>query len=354
MLADKDIYITLPSNGDTKTYPENHPGKFKARLPQQILLPRDDWEVALASVSFLSVSLSASSVYDDVNYDHLVSKDLLCGIELNLDAQNARGDKIGSVSYWLRGSQVKDEYRRKMSIRLASRHGVDFWNRMLALLYYKLNTSSPKNYTVKRDYRDGYRVKVKWPELQWENAGSVYRLKINNEGVINGDYTTELENAFLIHLDVAKFNLVIPKKYGSGYQLTSLVTVEHFRDPMDHVKFVGDVQHLWAVAGGPGSGFNNEGVINGDYTTELENAFLIHLDVAKFNLVIPKKYGSGYQLTSLVTVEHFRDPMDHVKFVGDVQHLWAVAGGPGSGFHPEGPPSDSYYLKLSCAVNWYL
>ena len=229
MLADKDIYITLPSNGDTKTYPENHPSKFKARLPQQILLPRDDWEVALASVSFLSVSFSASSVYDDVNYDHLVRKDLLCGIELNLDAQNARGDKIGSVSYWLRGSQVKDEYRRKMSIRLASRHGVDFWNRMLALLYYKLNTSSPKNYTVKRDYRDGYRVKVKWPELQWENAGSVYRLKINNEGVINGDYTTELENAFLINLDVAKFNLVIPKKYGSGYQLTSLVTVEHKR-----------------------------------------------------------------------------------------------------------------------------
>lgn len=164
-----------------------------------------------------------------------------------------------------------------MSIRVASRHGVDFWNRMLALLYYKLNTSSPQNYTVKRDYRDGYRVKVKWPELQWENASSVYRLKINNEGVINGDYTTELENAFLIHLDVAKFNLMIPKKYGSGYQLTSLVTVEHFRDPMDHV-----------------------------------------------------------------------------KFVGDVQHLWAVAGGPGSGFHPEGPPSDSYYLKLSCAVNWYL
>lgn len=99
----------------------------------------------------------------------------------------------------------------------------------------------------------------------------------------------------------------------------------------------------------------NEGVVNGDYTSELENAFLIHLDVAvAFNLVIPKKSRGGYQLTSLVTIEHFKDPLDHIRFSGDEQHLWAVVGGPGSGFSPQGTPSNSKFLKLSCAVNWYL
>lgn len=275
------FYVTLPSNGDLKTFPDNHPGKFKAQLPNQVLLPGKDWEVALASITFPSVSLSASSVYDDVNYDHLISKDFLCGIELNLDAKDKNDRKLGAVSYWLKGEEMKDEYRQNMSLRLASRHGVDFFNRMLGELTYILQSSLPvglKDYFTKKDYSDGNKIRFKWPQFRWEDAGGVYRLKIDNEGVVNGDYTSELENAVLLHLDVAK----------------------------------------------------------------------------SFNIVIPKKDNSGYELTSLITAEHFRDPLDHVKFVGDFQQLWAVVGGPSSGFSPAGTPSNSYYLKLSCAVNWYI
>lgn len=36
------FYVTLPSNGDLKTFPDNHPGKFKAQLPKEVLLPGKD------------------------------------------------------------------------------------------------------------------------------------------------------------------------------------------------------------------------------------------------------------------------------------------------------------------------
>ena len=98
-----------------------------------------------------------------------------------------------------------------------------------------------------------------WPEFHFRNFGGTYRLKIDNEGITNSDYKILSENAFSIHLDIAEaFNLVIPKKDGGGYQLTSLVSVEHFMDPLGHVARVDGVQKLWSIVGGGGS-FKPEG-----------------------------------------------------------------------------------------------
>ena len=142
MLANPDtFYLTIPSDGYGNIFTDNHPGKFKAKLAKQILLPGKQWEVALTGISFPSTSLSSSTVYDDINYDQLISKDFMCAIELDLDAKNSSGDKIGSTSCWLRGPMMKNEYQRKSSIRLASRDGVDFCNRMFARLNYKLHST---------------------------------------------------------------------------------------------------------------------------------------------------------------------------------------------------------------------
>ena len=211
----------------------------------------------MTSISFPTTSSSSSTtIYDDVNNDLLISKDFLCGIELDLDAKIKNGNKIGSTSFWLKGSRMKDEYQRKNSIRLASRDGVDFWNRLLALLNYKLHSTLPEGlteYAIEKVYKDGRAIHFKWPEFEWENVGGAFRLKINNEGIVKGDYATEMENAFLIHLDIAKaFNLVIPKKDGGGYQLTSLVSAEHFRDTLSHVSRVNGVQKLWTIIDGKG------------------------------------------------------------------------------------------------------
>lgn len=45
------FYMTLPSDSTTKTFPDSTQSKFKVKLPEQMRLLEDDWEVALASIS---------------------------------------------------------------------------------------------------------------------------------------------------------------------------------------------------------------------------------------------------------------------------------------------------------------
>ena len=50
-----NFYLTLPSNASSRIYSENNPGHYKVKLPRNFFLPEGDWEVALASISFLDV-----------------------------------------------------------------------------------------------------------------------------------------------------------------------------------------------------------------------------------------------------------------------------------------------------------
>ena len=47
-----NFYLTLPSNASSQIYSENNPGHYKVKPPRNIFLPENDWEVALASISF--------------------------------------------------------------------------------------------------------------------------------------------------------------------------------------------------------------------------------------------------------------------------------------------------------------
>lgn len=134
------------------------------------------------------------------------------------------------------------------------RDGVDFWNRMIALLNYRMHSRFPRrmyDYTTEdKDYQTKH---PRWPVFSWQDFGGRYRLFIDNIG-IDGHNRSGNENQFYIHLDIAKaFNLVIPKNGSAssddkGYQLTSLVSAEHFRDPMSSVTmFSSDTQKLWSI-----------------------------------------------------------------------------------------------------------
>lgn len=112
------------------------------------------------------------------------------------------------------------------------------------------------------------------------------------------------------------------------------------------------------VSGRYKSFMDNSG-IDGDYRSGIENQFYIHLDAAKtFKLVIPKN-GSpgaddkGYQLSSLVTAEHFRDPMSSTAAISGVQRLWSVIDGGQVGLRPEGTATKSWFVRLQAHVNWY-
>ena len=77
-----------------------------------------------------------------------------------------------------------------------------------------------------------------------------------------------------------------------------------------------------------------------------------------FKLVIPKvgvpSHQKGFELTSLLTFEHFRDPISEVNYQGDVQRVWEIVDSKTFQFKPEGNPSESKFLHLQCSVNWYI
>ena len=76
------FYLTLPSNANPITFPENAPGKFQVRLPKEIRLPEDDWEVALSSIMFPSTLDTV--IHGNVNYKNLLETDFMCGLVLDM------------------------------------------------------------------------------------------------------------------------------------------------------------------------------------------------------------------------------------------------------------------------------
>lgn len=143
------------------------------KLAKEIILPEKDWEVALSSITFPSTL--STVVRSDVNYELLLGTDFMCGMELDMKGmKDTTGSFITSKSFWLKGSEMKDEFIRGM---LNPRDGVDFWNRMLALLNYRLHSRLPRrlhDYIVEdKDYQ---KKRPRWPVFHWEDVGGTYRL----------------------------------------------------------------------------------------------------------------------------------------------------------------------------------
>lgn len=63
------FYVTLPSGSSSVTYPENYPGNYKVKLAKYLFMLENDWEVALASISFPDL-ISANGTYQKKNGNH--------------------------------------------------------------------------------------------------------------------------------------------------------------------------------------------------------------------------------------------------------------------------------------------
>lgn len=62
-----------------------------------------------------------------------------------------------------------------------------------------------------------------------------------------------------------------------------------------------------------------------------------------------------YQLSSLVSAEHFRDSASTTVSLGGGEHrLWTIIDAKETGFKPEGVTSKSLFLHLQASVDWYI
>lgn len=71
MAEREGFFMTLPSDGSAKTFPENTLAVFKTLLPQTLNLTEGEWEVALTEVMYASSieNLSKEEAYVDVVYE---------------------------------------------------------------------------------------------------------------------------------------------------------------------------------------------------------------------------------------------------------------------------------------------
>ena len=271
------FYLSLPSRASSRIYPDNTPGKFKVKLTKEIYLTEGEWEVALSSISFPSTSDTV--VHKNVNYQTLTEVDFMCGMELEMKGvKDYKNSLIGDQSYWLKGSVLKYELSHDMP-----KHGGNLWNSIISLLNRRIHSRLPlKMKDCLVEDKDYQKKRPKWPVFWWHYVGGgSYRLCIDNSG-IDGSFRSGIQNNFCIHLDIAKaFKLVVPE--------------------------VGVPSHQ-----------------------------------------------KGFELASLLTFEHFRDPISEVNYEGDVQRVWEIVDSKAFGFKPEGNPSDSKFLRLKCSVNWYI
>ena len=96
--------------------------------------------MALSSISFPSAL--SSNVRND--YRSLVDLDFMCGLNLSVNGvKDHHGNFISDKEYWIQGNKMKYEMGRKEKGLSASKDGVDFWNRMIALLTYRLHSKLP-------------------------------------------------------------------------------------------------------------------------------------------------------------------------------------------------------------------
>ena len=275
-----NFYLTLPSNASTQFYPENKPGHYKVKLPRNIFLPENDWEVALASISFPDMVPRVDD-FIDARVPILVRSNIATKVT---DEKGDRipvrrwinnrwqivTDKKGATHYWhnaLCNAVVDLQKADCTPFPTTVRSGYEIWSRFITLVmnqlyqemkdYYDRGSAYLHNRGRRFDGWTDSKGKGKFPHFEWVQNADRYDLKINNEhvhymDVFDPDYlappapadkrTLEAlrkswfgSNHVDIELELAKkFHLVEEKTKSDGSKITCLsssVRIEHFRDP---------------------------------------------------------------------------------------------------------------------------
>ena len=289
-----NFFLTLPSYASSQIYSKNNPGHYKVKLPRNIFLPENDWEVALANISFPDMVprvddfidarvpiLVRSNIATKVTNDNGVS--IPVRRRINNSWQTVK-DKRGATQYWhnAKCNAVVDLQNSDCTVFPTTvRSGYKIWSRFINLVTNQMYQEMKDIY----DYVGGYMNnrgrrfegwkdesgKGKFLHFECVKNADRYDLKINNEhvqymDVFDPDYLLppppqdkrsleELTKTWIAsnHVDIElelakKFYLVKEKTKSDGTKITCLsssVRIEHFGDP--NLNLWKSTENLWKV-----------------------------------------------------------------------------------------------------------
>ena len=100
------FYVTLPSNASSLSFPENNPSRFKVRLAKNLFMLENDWEVALANISFPDLVSGNGKQEEYGNHDLKTRIPIIMNFKMFCKVLSADGTEIPVTR---NGNQLKDK-----------------------------------------------------------------------------------------------------------------------------------------------------------------------------------------------------------------------------------------------------
>ena len=202
-----DFMLTLPSDSSSSSFPTNKPNRYKVKLPHQIYLPHDDWEVAL-----YTISLPATQTVLDKKY--LGDFPVIYHIATN------NPPRLDNKEFY-----VKDEDLTNAHIPVKT--GLSFWKKIVQALrndFYRELKGGDRWGNV-----DNFHSLA---DFKWEKRGDEWDLHI-----INSDLPGKSRANYLdINLELAQaFGLVVKNTDDKGatyWTLGPSIEIKHTEGPV--------------------------------------------------------------------------------------------------------------------------
>ncbi|KAJ7371612.1 hypothetical protein OS493_024288 [Desmophyllum pertusum] len=175
------FYVMLPSDASVRTFPDSKPSSYEVQLRNELFMPEDDWEVALATISFPD---SQAYIPPDT---------------LSVETKPATGQQEGKkVKFWVRSVLLQNA-------DVPVKDGISFIKKMIQYLHSQFYQSLKEGTTWgDADHHEGI------PMFKWMRHGEQIDLHIDNSMIHSYSQHTYLD----IHIELAKsFGLVKFVKY---------------------------------------------------------------------------------------------------------------------------------------------
>ncbi|KAJ7360123.1 hypothetical protein OS493_018108 [Desmophyllum pertusum] len=185
------FYVTLPSDASSDTFPDSKASNYKVRLPNQLFLREDDWEVALSSISFPD-----SQAY--IEPGAFGNFPMSMSVELKPREPPERNELENRDTFWVKASKIEEAH-------VPVKTGISFMKKMIQYLLSDFYNSLDEGQTWGDvDEHEGI------PTFKWIKRGEDIDLEIDNSRT----HTFSQHKLTYLPLDLVRW--IQPKDGGGG------------------------------------------------------------------------------------------------------------------------------------------